>query len=73
MDVLSKLAGELIGVLQTILGALPYILGYIAIILLALFIWNLIKRTLTPKADYSSLKTVTFGAESAVGVARSRV
>ncbi|WP_341369093.1 ABC transporter permease subunit [Yoonia sp. BS5-3] len=29
-------------------------------------IWNTIKRFLTPKKDYGSLKTVTFGDESAV-------
>jgi len=42
------------------------VIGYILLILLTMMIWTGIKRLLTPKHDYSSLKTVTFGDESAV-------
>ncbi len=66
MSIFGELFGELIAVLATLVGALPYIIGYVLLILLCLFIWNLVKRTLSPKKDYSSLKTVTFGDESAV-------
>ena len=66
MELLGNLWGELVEVLRVTAAALPYIAGYILLILATLFIWNLIKRTLTPKHDYGSLKTVTFGDESAV-------
>jgi taurine transport system permease protein len=66
MEVIGKLLGELGNVLATIGAGLPYILGYILLILLMLVIWRAIRRLLTPKHDYASLKTVTFGDESAV-------
>lgn len=66
MGVIGQLGAELWAVLGTILNALPYILGYVALILAFSFIWQAVKRFLTPKADYGSLKTVTFGDESAV-------
>lgn len=66
MGVLADLWGELWAVLVTVANALPYIAGYIALILLTAAIWTGIKRLATPKADYGSLKTVTFGDESAV-------
>ena len=66
MNILSQLWEELSTVLGTIVYALPYIAGYIILILLCAFIWSFIKKMLTPKADYGSLKTVTFGDESAV-------
>ncbi len=66
MELLGKLGGELGDVLTTILGAAPYIIGYVLLILLTLFIWRGVRRLMTPKHDYGSLKTVTFGDESAV-------
>ena len=66
MKLIGELWAELYAVLSTLVGAAPYILGYILLILLCGFIWSFIKRMLTPKSDYSSLKTVTFGDESAV-------
>jgi taurine transport system permease protein len=66
MDVISQLGAELWAVLTTLFGALPYVLGYILLILAFSFIWKTVKRFLTPKADYGSMKTVTFGDESAV-------
>ncbi len=66
MSVVVELWGEFVAVLQTLLGAAPYIIGYILLILGCALIWSFIKRMLTPKHDYGSLKTVTFGDESAV-------
>lgn len=66
MELLGNLWGELWAVLTTLFAAAPYIIGYILIILLMMVIWSGIKRLLTPKHDYGSLKTVTFGDESAV-------
>ena len=66
MELLGDLWGEFWAVLTTLFAAAPYIIGYVLIILLMMVIWNGVKRLLTPKHDYSSLKTVTFGDESAV-------
>lgn len=66
MALLGDLWGEFWAVLTTLFAAAPYIIGYILIILLMMVIWNGVKRLLTPKHDYGSLKTVTFGDESAV-------
>ena len=66
MNIISQLWEELVAVLATLVSAAPYILGYILLVLGAMFVWSFIKRILTPKHDYGSLKTVTFGDESAV-------
>lgn len=66
MELLGNLWGELVAVLTTLFKAGPYIIGYVLLILLMMFIWSGIKRLFTPKKDYGSLKTVTFGDESAV-------
>ena len=66
MSIISQLWAELVAVLAALVGAVPYVIGYVLLILLCAFIWSFIKKSLTPKADYGSLKTVTFGDESAV-------
>ncbi|MFT6075126.1 MAG: taurine transport system permease protein [Yoonia sp.] len=66
MELFSELWAELVAVLSTLLSAAPYIIGYVLLILLMMVIWGGIKKLLTPKKDYGSLKTVTFGDESAV-------
>ena len=66
MGLLGELGAELLTLLQGIAGALPYIIGYVLLILATLAIWNLVKRLLRPNRDFTSLKTVTFGDESAV-------
>ena len=66
MSVFADLWGELLAVLSTLLAAAPFIVAYVLIILLTMVIWGAVKRFLTPKSDYGSLKTVTFGDESAV-------
>ncbi|MEJ6396505.1 ABC transporter permease subunit [Yoonia sp. 208BN28-4] len=66
MSIFASLWAELVAVLQTLVAAAPYIIGYVLLILAAGIIWTFVKRLLTPKKDYGSLKTVTFGDESAV-------
>lgn len=66
MSVLSNLFAELIAILTAILGAVPFIVGYVLLILSCLVVWKFIRKLMTPKKDYGSLKTVTFGDESAV-------
>ncbi len=73
-EVISYQFGTLFGELWTETGnvllgafnALPYLAGYVLLVLLFMVFWRAIKTLLTPKADYTSLKTVTFGDESAV-------
>ena len=66
----ATLGSELWTEIQTVgssaLGSLPYFVGYILIILACMFIYRAIRTFLTPRKDYTSLKTVTFGDESAV-------
>ena len=66
MSILGQLGAELAGVFYALLGALPYVAIYIGVVLLCALIWRTVKQFLTPKSDYGSLKTVTFGDESAV-------
>ncbi len=66
MALFAELWGELWAVLTTLFRAGPYVIGYVLLILLMMVIWGGIKKLLTPKKDYGSLKTVTFGDESAV-------
>ena len=66
MELLVKLSEELLSILVILAAAMPYIAGYIGLILLTLFVSRLVKKLLTPKQDFGSLKTVTFGDESAV-------
>ena len=66
MELFADLWTELWAVLVTLFRATPYVLGYVALILLMMVIWSGVKRLLTPRHDYGSLKTVTFGDESAV-------
>lgn len=62
----SELWTETQNVVVSAISALPAILGYVLIILAFMVIWRMIKSFLTPTRDYTSLKTVTFGDESAV-------
>ena len=62
----SRLATEIATVGGKAISALPALLVYVGIILACMFAYRAIKSFLTPKRDYTSLKTVTFGDESAV-------
>ena len=66
VQIFSDLSGELITLFWSVLSALPAIIGYVAIILLAMFLYTFVRQKLSSKSDYTSLKTVTFGDESAV-------
>ncbi len=66
MSVLLGLFEELVTIVTTVLLALPYLAGYVVFILLTLLLWRVVKKSLTSKKDFGSLKTVTFGDESAV-------
>ena len=65
-ELMSELGTELLTVVLAVVYALPYLAGYIALIILTMFLWRSVKRFLTPKRDFGSLKTVTFGDESTV-------
>ncbi len=66
MDLIRALAAELWLVLTTIGAAVPWLIGYVLLILLCLAIWRQVTRLFRPRSDFGSLKTVTFGDESAV-------
>ena len=65
-QIFTDLGGELITLLISVLNALPYLILYVGLILLAYFLFTQVKQRLSPVQDYTSLKTVTFGDESAV-------
>lgn len=62
----ADLGGELGGIIASVASAIPFLVIYIALILATFTIWKVIKGFLTPTRDFTSLKTVTFGDESAV-------
>jgi taurine transport system permease protein len=66
LDLLNALGAEFWTVLVTVARALPWLAAYVVLILVTLAIWRWVKRFLTPRHDFGSLKTVTFGDESAV-------
>jgi len=66
MELLGQLAGELGGVLATVGAMLPYLAGYVLLILVMMVVWRWVGRVLRPKKGYEALKTVTFGDESSV-------
>jgi len=65
-QIFADLAGELGVLALSILAVLPALIGYIAIILLFMLIVRMVRSRLAKAQDYTSLKTVTFGDESAV-------
>jgi len=66
MDLISKLFSELTTVLSTVASSLPYLAAYVAIILATMVGFRWVQRLTKPRHDFGSLKTVTFGDESAV-------
>ena len=65
-QIIADLSAELGVLFLSVLGALPALIAYVAIILLCMFIVGIIRQRMTATQDYTSLKTVTFGDESAV-------
>lgn len=61
MELLRALGAEFWTVLVTVARALPWLAAYVVLILLTLAVWRGVKRFLTPRQDFGSLKTVTFG------------
>ena len=55
--IFADLGNELRILLVSIIGALPVLLGYVAIIVGSMFAWRFIKTMMTPKNDFTSLKT----------------
>ena len=53
-----------------IVAAIPYLIAYVALIVGVMLLWNLLTGSVARK-DYTSLKTVTFGDESAVRANRA--
>lgn len=64
--ILTDLLAELQTLFVSILSVLPAVLGYVAIILLLMVLVRSIRQRMQPSHDFTSLKTVTFGDESAV-------
>ena len=62
----SELWTETLNVFFSAISALPSLALYVGLILACMFAWRAVKTFFTPKRDYTSLKTVTFGDESAV-------
>lgn len=65
-EIFSDLGGELATLFISIGKASPILLAYLAAILGAMFVWRLVGSRLSAKKDFTALKTVTFGDESAV-------
>lgn len=65
-EIFADLGSELGTLFLSILTALPLILLYIGAVIGAMYVWRMIRTQLTSKKDFTSLKTVTFGDESAV-------
>ena len=65
-QIFADLGAELWVLFLSTLSVLPALVGYVGIILLAMMLVRLIRGRLSKVQDYTSLKTVTFGDESAV-------
>ena len=65
-QIFADLGRELAVLLLSVLSILPALIGYVAIILLAALIVRVVRSRLSATRDFTSLKTVTFGDESAV-------
>ncbi|MGD1880801.1 MAG: ABC transporter permease [Paracoccaceae bacterium] len=64
--IIQDLLSEVAAVFTSLATAVPALALYVGIILLFFVVWSFVRRMLTPKSDYTSLKTVTFGDESTV-------
>ena len=53
MELLGNLGSELWAVLGTIARAIPYLVGYVLLVLATLLIWTATKRLLRPRHDYT--------------------
>ena len=65
-QIFADLGAEIGTLLFSILAILPAVIFYVAVILAIMFVVTTIRRRMSVNRDYNSLKTVTFGDESAV-------
>ena len=66
MSIFAQLFSELFNILKAFVMIMPFLVGYVVLIMLTLGVWRIVRRFMTPKKDFGALKTVTFGDESAV-------
>ena len=66
MSIFAQLLSELFNILKAFVMIMPFLVGYVVLIMLTLGVWRIVRRFMTPKKDFGALKTVTFGDESAV-------
>ena len=56
MSIFTQLISELFNILATFVIVLPYLIGYVLLIMLTLGIWRIVRRFMTPKQDFGALK-----------------
>ena len=65
-NVFADLADETLNIFLSIGSILPYLAGFIAIIVASQTIWHRVRNSVDTGGSFNSLKTVTFGDESTV-------
>ncbi|MCO4837335.1 MAG: ABC transporter permease [Oceanospirillaceae bacterium] len=65
-NVFADLADETLNIFLSIGSILPYLVGFIAIIVASQTIWHRVRNSVDAGDSFNSLKTVTFGDESTV-------
>jgi taurine transport system permease protein len=65
-NVFADLADETLNIILSIGSILPYLAGFIAIILASQTVWHMVRKSVDLGDSFNSLKTVTFGDESTV-------
>ena len=48
MSIFTQLISELLGILATFVMVLPYLIGYVLLIMLTLGVWRIVRRFMTP-------------------------
>ena len=65
-NVFSDLADETLNIVISMISIVPYVIGFIVIIIASQSIWHMVRKGVAVGDSYNSLKTVTFGDESTV-------
>jgi len=72
LQVLGEGLSTDLGTLSTaMLKAVPFLIAYVVLVLLCMTIWRFIRGKFRRRQDFTALKTVTFGDESAVRAERA--
>ena len=72
MQVLGEgLSADLATLGSAALTAIPFLIAYVVLVLLCMTVWRFIRGKFRRKQDFTALKTVTFGDESAVRAERA--